>query len=1031
VTGFASSIGVEYLISTRDVGTKQVLASEQAVQTATRRTNALLVESAAATGKRATAMVRSARRQAAAAAEANVAVSRSFTHTNRNLARSERGALAAGGAFRGLGRAMLFASNAFIGGAVIGFEIRRIIESTKALQVADTQLRTGVENLHLSWKRYGQGLRRFAGDQERLGFTQSEVEQGLARLVVSTKRVSKARIELTLAENIARARNLDLASAVQLVTKAHIGMIGGLRRQGIDVKKVTTAEDALEKKVRSLSSRQRSAYAQQIADERKRAIEIDKSATAQAALDALQRRYTRNAENYAKTGAGASDIFHASVEKLQIQLGRGLLPTMTPLIRRAAEWAKRMADSGQATHKMRQAVKGVEEVVHDLMPGLRLGIQLLRQMRNMLNLAAKAVGGWPNAFKIIISLYLANRFLKLAAAIRNSKIAVFALGQTAAATTGEVAGLRGALLGLGRLGAIAIPITLIVGLQTKTGRRWAGKAADSIMGALFGAPQSASTTGIYGAGIDRFLEKHMDEHHSHQWWVKQLERRGLSGIQAENLAPYPHGRRYYRTGARAGSGFYINPYTSFSVGRTDMGKDFGGAGDVRAIGRARITRVETNSGWPGGGLIVYELLDGPMAGRHVYVAEYIRPTVRRGQVVQKGAVIGYATGGGIETGWATASGQALSAARGTYYHGGDPGKYPTPEGRSFVRFLKTRGRASQVGLRVRKTTPVSYQPPSFPSVPGPARHDYRARAIRALNHQLKDTPMAGLGQRFYEAGRRYRIDPFLLAAIAGHETQFGATGTGRASQGFGAFGVGPGRRYRSYAEAIAAAAKLLAGPIYRGKKLAQIAAIWAPPGAANDPSGLNREWLKGVASIYDEIRGRVGTTFSSASPMTASVRAYIRERLRKAAEEARKARERLIARILAIPAKSEFRSELIGLGYEQFQLHQQLRNRFDTPGAGRARADYIKTHVLPGLRAEKHALERELHEARKHRLGEAKYREIRLAIEQKKLDIDNAKLARLEAIKKNTDVLKEFGGTTGFSFHDQTLTDLIAAGVGA
>lgn len=88
--------------------------------------------------------------------------------------------------------------------------------------------------------------------------------------------------------------------------------------------------------------------------------------------------------------------------------------------------------------------------------------------------------------------------------------------------------------------------------------------------------------------------------------------------------------------------FYKNPYrdiqglTSFGV---DQGVDYGGTGGVYALGRARITFVSTNSGWPGGGAISYTLLDGPAAGKGVYLAENITPQVGIGDVVDSDTVI--------------------------------------------------------------------------------------------------------------------------------------------------------------------------------------------------------------------------------------------------------------------------------------------------------------------------------------------------------------------------------------------------------
>jgi hypothetical protein len=112
-------------------------------------------------------------------------------------------------------------------------------------------------------------------------------------------------------------------------------------------------------------------------------------------------------------------------------------------------------------------------------------------------------------------------------------------------------------------------------------------------------------------------------------------------------------------------GYYVNPLSkvaNLAAERIDQGVDFSGSGPVLAIGDAVIT--ETNGGgWPGGPFMSYRLTSGPFAGRYVYVAENITPTVSVGQTVQAGQQIAtmFNGGTGIETGWAAPGGfQPLS-----------------------------------------------------------------------------------------------------------------------------------------------------------------------------------------------------------------------------------------------------------------------------------------------------------------------------------------------------------------------------------
>jgi LysM repeat protein len=139
---------------------------------------------------------------------------------------------------------------------------------------------------------------------------------------------------------------------------------------------------------------------------------------------------------------------------------------------------------------------------------------------------------------------------------------------------------------------------------------------------------------------------------------------------------------------------YKNPIgPGLTPERVDMGVDYGGTGPVYALGNGTITSV-WNSGWPGGAFIGLQLSDG--SGRYVYYAENISPAVQVGQTVTAGQLIGHATGGGIEVGWAAppGTGQTMAAATGQDKAGlaqGDPGYYPTGYGVNFSNLIRSLG----------------------------------------------------------------------------------------------------------------------------------------------------------------------------------------------------------------------------------------------------------------------------------------------------------------------------------------------------
>jgi LysM repeat protein len=166
-----------------------------------------------------------------------------------------------------------------------------------------------------------------------------------------------------------------------------------------------------------------------------------------------------------------------------------------------------------------------------------------------------------------------------------------------------------------------------------------------------------------------------------------------AATNAASAAPAQAGGTPSSAPAQAG-GQHKNPIgPGLTPGRVDMGVDYGGAGPVYALGSGTITSLY-NPGWPGGGFIGLQLSDG--SGRYVYYAEDISPAVQVGQTVTAGQLIGHATGGGIEVGWAAppGTGQTMAAATGQDTAGlaqGDPGYYPTAYGVNFSNLIRSLG----------------------------------------------------------------------------------------------------------------------------------------------------------------------------------------------------------------------------------------------------------------------------------------------------------------------------------------------------
>jgi CSLREA domain-containing protein len=176
---------------------------------------------------------------------------------------------------------------------------------------------------------------------------------------------------------------------------------------------------------------------------------------------------------------------------------------------------------------------------------------------------------------------------------------------------------------------------------------------------------------------------------------------------------------------------YLNPVREVSgltPRRIDLGVDYAGTGPLLAIGRARVTIAsDTDSGpsscwaiscWPGGGIVVMRLLDGPFAGKYVYVAEHITVSVRAGQTVSAGQQIAKLNAGypWSEWGWAAGTGpEALAMADGHWCHTcADVGDWSTIEGRNMNALLVRLGAPSGLFQPI----PNQSMPPGWPTWPG-------------------------------------------------------------------------------------------------------------------------------------------------------------------------------------------------------------------------------------------------------------------------------------------------------------------------
>jgi len=124
-----------------------------------------------------------------------------------------------------------------------------------------------------------------------------------------------------------------------------------------------------------------------------------------------------------------------------------------------------------------------------------------------------------------------------------------------------------------------------------------------------------------------------------------------------------------------------------------------------------------------------------------------------------------------------------------------------------------------------------------------------------LGGVLKNT-----GSVFEAAGKKYGIDPALLAAIAMHETGNGTSPAAKNKNNLGGMMKRDGSglmKFNSIEEGIDKMASNLKR-LYFDQGLTTIEQIqkkYAPINAKNDPTGLNKNWVPGVTKYYKSLGG--------------------------------------------------------------------------------------------------------------------------------------------------------------------------------
>lgn len=323
----------------------------------------------------------------------------------KEISQSARGAIVATGAFRSLGRSIAFAGGAFVTFAGVGAFLKDSItaaeDAGKAQRSLGQQLRVSGASLKAWRSTIDEADLRLA----KFGVTSTAAEQSLTVLDRATGNIAVALKLQSVAVDIAKAKNIDLSQAALIVGKAYDGQLTSLRRLGVEIPKGATNMDAL-------------------------------------------RIAGQKFAGQARANTTEMDRFHATLHDTEVIIGQALLPTVNKLLTSLSGWLDRMNRSG----RLQKDVNGLVRTATGLFGDLKAIVEPLADAFKTL---ADNVGGVSNALRILVGVFAGFKAAKFAGELG-------LIGSSARTSAGEVAGLRAALGRLALVGAITIPIELLL-----------------------------------------------------------------------------------------------------------------------------------------------------------------------------------------------------------------------------------------------------------------------------------------------------------------------------------------------------------------------------------------------------------------------------------------------------------------------------------------------------------------------------------------------------------------------------------------
>lgn len=195
--------------------------------------------------------------------------------------------------------------------AAVGIEA---VHAADAFEESHARLEQAVKNAGLSFEDESSKISATDSKLEKFGFTNTETENAMSRLVTATRSVGKAQADVAIAADISRARNIDLTSATDILVKVEAGRYTQLTRLGLATK-------------------------EQVAG-------FHNSAEA---VQFLADKFKGQASAYADTFSGKLQVLRATGEDLAVTIGQAIVPQIEHLASGAVSLVSGFESANEAT----------------------------------------------------------------------------------------------------------------------------------------------------------------------------------------------------------------------------------------------------------------------------------------------------------------------------------------------------------------------------------------------------------------------------------------------------------------------------------------------------------------------------------------------------------------------------------------------------------------------------------------------------------------------------------------------------------